>query len=139
MKYYKSTDNQIFIYEDDVIAPPEYTPITAAVAKSTLLATAKKRLLEEIKTVPYTISRFQMMAILMVTKSSEGKTLYEIIDDHLKNQIGENEAAILLKTAWDTLPDFDRDSAIVKTVQQVLNLSDGFVDDIFRKAHVLAM
>lgn len=80
--------------------------------------------------VPPSISRFQMMAFLKITSYAD-KPMYDWVNNFVNNLDGSSEENIILKTAWETAPEFTRDSFPVMTAQKLFELTDEQGDEFF--------
>lgn len=134
MKYYKDSNEQIYAFDADV-PQDEFTPAgLVSITEKEAMELAKKKQDELSKDfVPDSISRFQMLALLKTTRYADS-TMFQYVDDYVKNLDEETPENIILKTAWGTASDFRRDSMPVKTAQRLLGLTDEQRDDLFKKA-----
>ncbi|WP_294609786.1 hypothetical protein [uncultured Gilliamella sp.] len=136
MKYYKNGSDQVFAYEadgsQDEFIPDDQILISEKVAQELI-----KKMLDANygEFVPDSVSRFQMISILKITKFEDGTPMFQVVDEYIKSLHDETDENIILKTAWETAMSFNRDSLPVLTAQRLLGLTDAQADEIFKKAY----
>ncbi len=139
MKYYKDKDNNIFAFEadgsqDEFIAD-DLIAITQKEAEDII---QKKQEADVEAYIPDTLSRFQMLSILKISKLDSGESMYQVVDSFIKGLPEDTSDNIIIKTAWDTAPEFRRDSLLVTEAQKKLNLTDAEADELFKKGGELS-
>lgn len=134
MKYYKDKDNNIFAFEadgsQDEFIPDDLIAITQKEAED--IIQKKQEAIAEAY-IPDTLSRFQMLSILKISKLDSGESMYQVVDGFIKGLPEDTSDNIIIKTAWDTSPEFRRDSLLVTAAQKKLNLTDAETDGLFKK------
>lgn len=156
MKYYKDENSQVFAYEDSVPEFSSYTEIDVEnedgeivkqkvypefTVKEGLIAITKeeadailKATQDEINTetcIPQSLSRFQALTVLKLTKINETTNLYQATDAYIKSLSGDTAQDVVIQTAWETASEFRRDSATILMAQKMFNLTDEQVDQMF--------
>lgn len=80
---------------------------------------------------PEIFSRFQALTVLRLTKLNDKTTLYKATDDYINSLSDDSVENITAKTAWETAPEFRRDSALIQLIQRKFELTDNLVDELF--------
>lgn len=139
MKYYKDKDNNIFAFEadgsQDEFISDDLIAITQKEAEDII---QKKQEADVEAYIPDTLSRFQMLSILRISKLDSGESMYQVVDGFIKDLPEDTSDNIVIKTAWDTAPEFRRDSLLVIEAQKKLNLTDAEADELFKKGAKLS-
>lgn len=139
MKYYKDKDNNIFAFEadgsQDEFISDDLIAITQKEAEDII---QKKQEADVEAYIPDTLSRFQMLSILRISKLDSGESMYQVVDRFIKDLPEDTSDNIVIKTAWDTAPEFRRDSLLVTEAQKKLNLTDAEADELFKKGGELS-
>lgn len=139
MKYYKDKDNNIFAFEadgsQDEFISDDLIAITQKEAEDII---QKKQEADVEAYIPDTLSRFQMLSILRISKLDSGESMYQVVDRFIKDLPEDTSDNIVIKTAWDTAPEFRRDSLLVTAAQKKLNLTDAEADELFKKGGELS-
>lgn len=134
MKYYKDEKDQIYAFDadgsQDEVIPGHLTNIPE---KEALDFVQKKQNKLSADFVPNLISRFQMLSMLKTTAYGNS-TMFQTVDDYVKNLDDDTPENVILKTAWDTAGEFSRDSIPVLTAQRLLGITDEQRDELFKKA-----
>lgn len=160
MKWYKDKNGQAFAYEDDVPEfgsfaeievknedgetvvekiYPEFTvkegliAITKEEADAIVKAVQDELDAEVAAFVPQSLSRFQALTVLKLTKINETTNLYQATDAYIKSLSGDTAQDVVIQTAWETASEFRRDSATILMAQKMFNLTDEQVDQMFIK------
>lgn len=139
MKYYKDKDNNVYAFEadgsQDEFISDDLIAITQKEAEDII---QKKQEADVEAYIPDTLSRFQMLSILKISKLDSGESMYQIVDSFIKGLPEDTSDNIIIKTAWDTAPEFRRDSLLVTEAQKKLNLTDAEADELFKKGGELS-
>ncbi|WP_392563182.1 hypothetical protein RHO12_12605 (plasmid) [Orbus sturtevantii] len=128
MKYYKDQKNNIWAFDDDV---------DVAIMRLDLIEMTEKEIntmlfvSDEQITVPQSLSRFQAMTVLKLTKLEDGITLYQATDAYINSLDNDSVESITAKTAWETAQEFRRDSTLIQLAGKLFNLTDEQVDKMF--------
>lgn len=133
MKYYKDKDNNIFAFEEDGSQDEYISSELVAISKDEagkLIEKAQEATAASY--MPDTLSRFQMLTILKLSKLDTGESMYQVVDSFIKGLSDDSPDNIIIKTAWDTAPEFRRDSLLVTAAQKRLKLSDAEADELFK-------
>lgn len=139
MKYFKDKDSNVFAFEEDG-SQDEYIP-------SDLVAISKEeadKLIEKAQDamvasyIPDTLSRFQMLSILKISKLDSGKSMYQVVDNFINELSDDSPDNIIIKTAWDSASEFRRESLLVSAIQKHLNLSAAEIDELFKNGAQLS-
>lgn len=88
--------------------------------------------------VPDSITRYQARTMLKLTKlEGHDKTLFQLTDEYMEAipKYTEDKKLILIKGAWEDAAVFERNSEVIKICQEMFELSDEIVDDLFIKAN----
>jgi len=135
MKYYKNTNNQVFAFEidgsQDSYITDDLIAITDIEANDLIKKIRDELTGKEQKIVPQTLSRFQALTVLKLTKLEDGQTLYKATDDYINSLSDDSIENITAKTAWETAHEFRRDSALISLAEKMFNLSNKQVDEMF--------
>lgn len=134
MKYYKDEKDQIYAFDADG-SQDEFIPghLTNIPEKEALDFVQKKQNKLSADFVPNLISRFQMLSMLKTTAYGNS-TMFQTVDDYVKNLDDDTPENVILKTAWDTAGEFSRDSIPVLTAQRLLGITDEQRDELFKNA-----
>lgn len=134
MKYFKDKDNNVFAFEEDG-SQDEYIPSELVAIRNDEAGELiqKQQDENEANYIPDSLSRFQMLSILKISKLDSGESMYQMVDSFIKGLPEDNSDNIIIKTAWETAPEFRRDSLLVTAAQKRLNLSDAEADKIFKE------
>lgn len=139
MKYYKDKDNNVYAFEadgsQDEFISDDLIAITQKEAEDII---QKKQEADVEAYIPDTLSRFQMLSILKISKLDSGESMYQVVDSFIKGLPEDTSDNIIIKTAWDTAPEFRRDSLLVTEAQKKLNLTDAEADELFKKGGELS-
>lgn len=139
MKYYKDKDNNVYAFEadgsQDEFISDDLIAITQKEAEDII---QKKQEADVEAYTPDTLSRFQMLSILKISKLDSGGSMYQVVDSFIKGLPEDTSDNIIIKTAWDTAPEFRRDSLLVTEAQKKLNLTDAEADELFKKGGELS-
>lgn len=142
MKYYKHKDDNVYAFEEDG-SQDEYIPSDlVAISKEEadkLVEKAQEMSRAEIEDfIPDTLSRFQMLSILKISKLDSGKSMYQVVDNFINELSDDSPDNIIIKTAWDSASEFRRESLLVSAIQKHLNLSAAEIDELFKNGAQLS-
>lgn len=139
MKYYKDKDDNVYAFEEDG-SQDEYIPsdLVAISKEEADNIIEKNQKVEDDAGAPDTLSRFQMLSILKITKLDSGESMYQVVDSFIKDLSEDTADNIIIKTAWDTAPEFRRDSLLATAAQKRLKLSDAEADELFKNGAKLS-
>lgn len=139
MKYYKDKNDNIFAFEEngsqDEYIPPELVTISKDEADN-IIEKAQEKIAASYN--PDTLTRFQMLSILRISKLDSGESMYQVVDSFIKDLPEDTSDNIIIKTAWETAPEFRRDSLLVAAAQDRLHLSDAEADELFKNGSQLS-
>lgn len=139
MKYFKDKKGNIFAFEKDGPQDKYISSELIAIEKDEADKIVQKQQEDyEANYIPDTLTRFQMLSILRISKLDSGEPMYQVVDDFIKDLPEDTSDNIIIKTAWETAPEFRRDSLLATTVQKRLNLSDAETDELFKKGAKLS-
>ncbi|WP_392562473.1 hypothetical protein RHO12_03050 [Orbus sturtevantii] len=128
MKYYKDQNNSIWAFDDDVdvaIMRPDLIEMTEKEI-DTMLSVSDEQI-----AVPQSLSRFQAMTVLKLTKLENGNTLFQATDAYINSLDNDSVENITAKTAWETAQEFRRDSALIQLAEKLFSLTNKQVDEMF--------
>jgi len=135
MKYFKNSNNEVYVYESDCSQDSFISSDLVAIAEdeaNVLLQKIQDELTaKQQKIIPQALSRFQALTVLKLTKLDDGQTLYKATDEYINSLSDDTVENLIAKTVWETAQEFRRDSALIKLVQNTFELTDGRVDEIF--------
>ena len=136
MKFFKDTDDNVFAFDEDGSQDKYISSDLVAISKGEadkLVEKAQEMSRAETEDyIPDTLSRFQMLSILKISKLDNGKSMYQVVDNFINELSDDSPDNIIIKTAWDTAPEFRRDSLLVTAAQKRLKLSDAEADELFK-------
>lgn len=139
MKYYKDNDDNVYAFEEDGSQDEYISSELVAISKEEAdKIIQKKREEEEEAYTPDTLSRFQMLTILKISKLGTGESMYQVVDNFINGLTEESSDNIIIKTAWDSASEFRRESLLVSAIRKHLNLSAAEIDDLFKNGAQLS-
>ena len=139
MKYYKDKDNNVFAFEADGSQDEFISDDLIAITQKEAEYIIQKKQEAYVETyTPDSLSRFQMLSILKISKLDNGESMYQVVDSFIKGLPEDTSDNIIIKTAWETAPEFRRDSLLVTEAQKKLNLTDAEADELFKKGGELS-
>lgn len=139
MKYFKDSDDNVLAFEEDGSQDEYISSELVAISKDEadmLIEKAQDAITASY--VPDTLSRFQMLTILKISKLDTGELMYQVVDSFINGLSDDSPENIIIKTAWDTAPEFRRDSLLVTAAQKRLKLSDAEADELFKNGAKLS-
>lgn len=137
MKYYKDNDDNVYAFEEDGSQDEYISSELVAISKEEADKIIQKKREEEAYT-PDTLSRFQMLTILKISKLGTGESMYQVVDNFINGLTEESSDNIIIKTAWDSASEFRRESLLVSAIQKHLNLSAAEIDELFKNGAQLS-
>ena len=137
MKYYKDNDDNVYAFEEDGSQDEYISSELVAISKEEADKIIQKKREEEAYT-PDTLSRFQMLTILKISKLGTGESMYQVVDNFINGLTEESSDNIIIKTAWDSASEFIRESLLVSAIRKHLNLSAAEIDDLFKNGAQLS-
>jgi len=138
MKYYKDNDDNVYAFEEDGSQDEYISSELVAISKEEADKIIQKKREEEEAYTPDTLSRFQMLTILKISKLGTGESMYQVVDNFINGLTEESSDNIIIKTAWDSASEFRRESLLVSAIQKHLNLSAAEIDELFKNGAQLS-
>ena len=142
MKFFKDTDDNVFAFDEDGSQDKYISSDLVAISKGEadkLVEKAQEMSRAETEDyIPDTLSRFQMLSILKISKLDNGKSMYQVVDNFINELSDDSPDNIIIKTAWDSASEFRRESLLVSAIQKHLNLSAAEIDDLFKNGAQLS-
>lgn len=142
MKFFKDTDDNVFAFDEDGSQDKYISSDLVAISKGEadkLVEKAQEMSRAETEDyIPDTLSRFQMLSILKISKLDSGESMYQVVDNFINKLSDDSPDNIIIKTAWDSASEFRRESLLVSAIQKHLNLSAAEIDDLFKNGAQLS-
>lgn len=142
MKYYKDKDDNVYAFEEDGSQNEYISSELIAISKEEadkLIEKAQEMSRAETEDyIPDTLSRFQMLSILKISKLDSWKSMYQVVDNFINKLSDDSPDNIIIKTAWDSASEFRRESLLVSEIRKHLNLSAAEIDDLFKNGAQLS-
>lgn len=86
--------------------------------------------------VPQTLSRSQALTIMDLIPYNENKTIFQLIDDYMQNEIDVSVPMYkYIKNVWQFAIEFKRDDFAITTIAAIFNISDETLDEMFIKGN----
>lgn len=142
MKFFKDTDDNVFAFDEDGSQDKYISSDLVAISKGEadkLVEKAQEMSRAETEDyIPDTLSRFQMLSILKISKLDNGKSMYQVVDNFINELSDDSPDNIIIKTAWDSASEFRRESLLVSAIRKHLNLSAAEFDELFKNGAQLS-
>ena len=142
MKFFKDTDDNVFAFDEDGSQDKYISSDLVAISKGEadkLVEKAQEMSRAETEDyIPDTLSRFQMLSILKISKLDSGESMYQVVDNFINKLSDDSPDNIIIKTAWDSASEFRRESLLVSEIRKHLNLSAAEIDDLFKNGAQLS-
>ncbi len=142
MKFFKDTDDNVFAFDEDGSQDKYISSDLVAISKGEadkLVEKAQEMSRAETEDyIPDTLSRFQMLSILKISKLDSGESMYQVVDNFINKLSDDSPDNIIIKTAWDSASEFRRESLLVSAIQKHLNLSAAEIDELFKNGAQLS-